>query len=135
MGCPAALNKRFAVTGMVLFGLWLSQYVIGIFSPALEPSTLGARRHCYLETMLYTLPVILTGLYYIGQFYSLRPVHTAMSIGLVAGMLPALYMQIACKYDPAHILVFHILPGLFMVAVSAGIAAKWFTRRSGLSLQ
>jgi len=126
---PAALSKRFAVTGIVLLGLWLVQYVIGLFSPALNPSTLGARSHCWLETMLYAVPVILAGLYFVRQFFPLRPVRTAMSIGLVAGMLPALYMQIACMYDPVHILLAHILPGLLMVGVGAGIAVIWRPRR------
>jgi hypothetical protein len=127
---PAALNKPFAVTGFVLLMLWLAQYVIGLADPALPPSTLGARPHCWLETMAYALPVILAGLYFVRRFYPLRPVRTAMSIGLVAGMLPALYMQIACKYDPAHALLLHILPGLLMVGVGAGIAAIWSPRRS-----
>lgn len=127
---PAALSRRFAVAGLVLLALWLVQYVIGVFSPALEPSELGARQHCYLETMLYALPMILAGLYFVRRLHPLRPVRTAMSIGLAAGMLPALYMQIACKYDPIHILTFHISPGLLMVAASAGIAAIWHLRRS-----
>jgi hypothetical protein len=126
---PAALSKQFTVTGMVLLVLWLTQYVIGIFNPAIEPSTLGYRHHCYLETMVYALPVILAGLYYVRWYYPLRPLRTAMTIGLVAGMLPALYMQFACMYDPIHILAFHILPGLSMVAVGAVIAAKWHLRR------
>lgn len=127
---PAALSRQFAVAGLVLLALWLVQYVIGVFSPALKPSTLGARHHCYLETMLYGLPMILAGLYFVRRLHPLRPVRTAMSIGLAAGMLPALYMQIACMYDPIHILTFHIFPGLLMVAASIGIAAVWHLRRS-----
>jgi len=125
---PAALSRQFAVAGMVLMALWLAQYVIGFVSPTLEPSSLGARHHCYIETMVYSLPVILTGLFFVRRLYPLRPVRTAMSISLVAGMLPALYMQLACMYEPAHILAFHILPGLFMVGVGAGIAAWWCQR-------
>ena len=128
---PAALSKQFALAGLVLMALWLFQYVIGVFNPTLKPSTLGVRHHCYLETMLYALPVILAGLYLVQRLHPLRPMHTAMFIGLVAGMLPALYMQIACMYDAIHILTFHILPGLLMVAVSAGIAAIWHRRRGG----
>jgi len=128
---PAALNKQFAVAGNMLLALWLAQYVIGLFSPALIPSRLGERPHCWLETMLYAVPVILAGLYLVRRFYPLRPMSTAMSIGLAAGMLPALYMQIACMYNPAHILAFHILPGLLMVGVGAVIAAIWRPRRSG----
>jgi len=132
---PAALSKQFATTGTVLLVLWLAQYAIGLVSPALQASTLGERPHCWLETMVYAVPVILTGLYFVRRSYPLRPVRTAMSIGLVAGMLPALYMQIACMYNPVHILAFHILPGLLMVGVSAGIAAIWRTRRIGSDRQ
>jgi hypothetical protein len=132
---PAALSKQFAVAGMVLMALWLAQYVIGFVSPALEPSRLGKRDYCYIETLVYALPVILIGLVLIRRLYPLRPVHTAMSIGLVAGMLPALYMQMACMYEPLHILAFHILPGLLMVGVGAAIAAKWQLPRGNTDQQ
>ena len=128
---PAALSRQFAAAGLVLMALWLAQYVIGFVSPALEPSKLGKRHFCYIETMVYALPVILAGLFFVRRLYPLRPVRTAMSISLVAGMLPALYMQLACMYEPAHILAFHILPGLLMVGVGAGIAAWWRQRQPG----
>lgn len=132
---PAALNKQFAAGSIVLMSLWLAQYLIGFISPALEPSDLGKRDFCFLETMMYALPVILAGLLLVRRLYPLHPVRTAMSISLVAGMLPALYMQLACMYEPSHILTFHILPGLLMVAVGAGIAAKWKLRRDGFEPQ
>jgi len=125
---PAALSRQFAAAGLILMALWLAQYVIGLVSPALEPSRLGNRQHCYIETMVYSLPVILAGLFFVRRLYPLRPVRTAMSISLVAGMLPALYMQLACMYEPTHILAFHILPGLLMVGVGAGLAAWWRQR-------
>jgi hypothetical protein len=132
---PAALSKQFAATGMVLMALWLAQYVIGFVSPALEPSMLGKRNHCFIETLVYSLPVILTGLFLIRRLYPLRPLRTAMSIGLAAGMLPALYMQLACMYEPSHILGYHIFPGLLMVGAAAGIAAKWRPRHRGSKQQ
>ena len=128
---PAALTRQFAVAGLVLMTLWLAQYVIGFVSPALEPSKLGKRNYCYFETIIYALPAILAGLFYVRRLYPLRPVRTAMSVSLAAGMLPALYMQLACMYEPAHILAFHILPGLLMVGVGAGIAAWWLLRHPG----
>lgn len=128
---PAALTRQFAVAGMILMALWLAQYVIGFVSPALEPSSLGKRTYCYFETLVYALPVILTGLFFVRRLYPIRPVRTAMSVGLVAGMLPALYMQLACMYEPLHILAFHILPGLLMVGVGAAIAVRWPLRRHG----
>ena len=132
---PATLSKQFAATGMVLMALWLAQYVIGFVSPALEPSMLGKRDHCFSETLVYSLPVILTGLFLIRRLYPLRPLRTAMSIGLAAGMLPALYMQLACMYEPSHILGYHILPGLLMVGAAAGIAAIWRPRHLGSNQQ
>ena len=128
---PAALTRQFAVAGLVLMALWLAQYVIGFVSPALEPSRLGKRNYCYFETMVYALPPILAGLFFVRRLYPLRPVRTAMSVSLAAGMLPALYMQLACMYEPAHILAFHILPGLLMVGVGAGITAWWRMRQTG----
>ena len=121
---PAALSKRFATIGMLLMALWLAQYVIGLISPALEPSMLGKRKYCQFESLIYSLPAILGGLFIVRRLYPLRPLRTAMSIGLAAGMLPALYMQLACMYEPALIISFHIIPGLLMVGVSAAIAAR-----------
>ena len=125
---PGALTRKFAAGGLILMALWLAQYVIGLVSPALEPSMLGKRDHCFMETMIYALPPILSGLFLIRRLYPLRFVRTAMSISLAAGMLPALYMQLACMYGPSHILAFHILPGLMMVLAGAAIAALWRMR-------
>ncbi len=122
---PAGLSRRFAVAGLVLMTAWLAQYVIGFVSPALEPSQLGKRSYCYFETLVYALPVIVSGLFLMRRLYPLRPMHTALSVGLVAGMLPALVMQLACMYEPAHIMAFHIFPGLLMVGLSAAIARWW----------
>jgi len=128
---PAALTRQFAAVGFVLMALWLAQYVVGLVNPALEPSTLGKRDHCYFETMVYAFPPILVALFFIRRLYPLRFIRTAMSISLAAGMLPALYMQLACMYEPLHILTFHILPGLAMVLIGAAIAALWRLRSQG----
>jgi hypothetical protein len=128
---PATLSRQFAAGGLVLMALWLAQYVIGLVSPALEPSMLGKRDHCFFETLIYSIPPILAGLFIIRRLYPLRFVRTAMSLSLAAGMLPALYMQLACMYQPSHILVFHILPGLLMVLAGAAIAALWRVHHHG----
>ncbi|MGD9020372.1 MAG: NrsF family protein [Lysobacterales bacterium] len=126
---PGSLGRRFMAGGLVLVALWLAHYVIGFISPALEPSSLGKRGHCALETVLYSLPVILAGLAIVFRHYPLHPVKAGMLVGLASGMLPALFMQIACMYEPAHILAYHVLPGLLMVGAGAGIAAWWHARR------
>ena len=122
---PAALTHRFALAGAVLMALWLAQYVFGLLAPALEPSALGKRGHCSLEVMLYSAPLILVALFFIRRLYPLGFVRTALSAGLAAGMMPALYMQLACMYEPNHILSFHIFPGLVMALAAAAIALVW----------
>jgi len=126
---PGALTRRFTVAGFVLLALWLAQYVVGLVDPALEPSDLGARHRCYLETAAYAIAPIVAGVFLIRRFYPLRYVRTVMSLALAAGMIPALYMQIACMYEPAHILQFHILPGISMVPAGAAVAMLWPRRR------
>lgn len=122
---PGELSRKFALAGFVLMVLWLAQYVVGLVSPALEPSTLGKRAFCYLETMIYSVPPILAAVFLARRLYPLHYMRTAMSLALAAGMIPALYMQMACMYVPSHILQFHILPGLSMVLAGAAVAALW----------
>jgi len=129
---PAALTKTFMLTGLILMGLWLAQYVIGLFHPALEPSTLGVRAACYFETMAYALPPTLVAILLARRLYPLQWLKAAMVFGLTAGMMPALYMQLACMYEPAHILAFHILPGLAMVFVGIVVAVIAKPKSTGL---
>jgi hypothetical protein len=125
---PAALTRKFAAAGFVLMALWLAQYVVGLVNPSLEPSTLGKRGYCFIETLAYAVPPILAALFFIRRLYPLNYIRTAMSVGLAAGMIPALYMQLACMYEPVHILGLHVLPGLAMVLFAAGVAALWRLR-------
>jgi len=125
-GIPGALTRRFAAFGAVLMLVWLSNYIVGLVSPALDPSMLGKRPHCVWETFIYALPPLAVGFVLVRRLYPLQPVQTAMCIGLVAGMMPALYMQIACMYGAGHILLLHILPGLLVALV--GAATAWICR-------
>ncbi len=121
---PGALTRRMALTGVLLVGTWVGCYVFGLISPALEPSMLGKRPHCVVETFLFALPPLLVGLLLARRWYPLEPVRAGVWLGLTAGLLPALYMQLACMYIPQHILLFHIAPGLAVAAVAAPLA--WF---------
>ena len=116
---PGAINRRWQMAALWLIGLWLLNYVVGLAYPALEPSMLGKRDHCVFETFLYALPPLIVGLVVLQRrLYPLQPLRSAVLAGLVAGMLPALYMQIACMYTPLHILKFHIAPGLMVALVA-----------------
>lgn len=123
---PGALAARLTSAGIALMVFWLAWYVLGLASPSLEPSMLGKRAHCLWETFVYALPPVVVAFLLIRRLYPLQPLQTVMALGLASGMLPALYMQIACMYAPAHILQFHILPGLMVVVVAALLA--WGSR-------
>lgn len=122
---PGELSRKFAAAGLALMALWLAQYVVGLFSPALEPSEWGKRPFCYLETMIYSAPPILAAVFIARRLYPLHYTRTAMLLALAAGMIPALFMQVACMYDPSHILLLHILPGLSMVLGAAALTVWW----------
>lgn len=114
---PGVLTRRRVWLAAGLLAAWLANYVIGLLSPALEPSMLGKRPHCYLETMILAVPPMLLALYALRRLFPLSPSRSAMTAGLTAGMLPALYMQLACMYEPGHILAFHIAPGMAMAVL------------------
>ena len=123
---PGALTPRLATLGGVLVTVWVGCYVFGLVNPALEPSMLGKRPHCVWETFVYALPPVLLGFALTRRLFPLQPVKAALAFSLAAGLMPALYMQIACMYAPDHILKFHILPGLLMGALGASAAAAWW---------
>ena len=109
---PGALSRPLLWLGILVLCAWLASYVVGLASPALEPSMLGKREHCMSETLMFGLPPALLGVLLARRLYPLDGSRTALLLSLGAGMMPALYMQLACMYDPSHILQFHILPGL-----------------------
>ncbi|MEO0443544.1 MAG: NrsF family protein [Pseudomonadota bacterium] len=110
---PGGATKKITIIASVTALAWLSFYIVGFWAPALEPSMHGKRLYCYLEAFVCSVPPTLLACYFIAKRYPLKRRQTGLAIGLAAGMIPALWMQFACMYEPAHILSHHILPGLF----------------------
>ena len=98
---------------------WISCYIVGLTYPALDPSLFGKRAHCVLEAYLYSIPPLLIGYFLIYKRYPLNPLRAGIFMGISAGMLPALFMQISCMYDPRHILTHHLGPAVVAIAVGA----------------
>ena len=122
---PGTVRRGFTRAVAVLAMLWLGGFVFGLYSPALEPSMLGKRGHCFIETFVYALPPLLVLLYWQQRNYPLGAGRAALVAGLAAGILPALYMQIACMYQPAHILAFHIGPALAVAGAAPLLLLGW----------
>ena len=112
---------------LVLLTAWLALYAYGFHTPSLPPSMDGKRALCFLEAAVDGLPALLWGLWLARRWWPLHGVWTGGLLGLSAGAMPALLMQLACMYSPSHIFVFHLLPGLALGGVGA-LAGRWLLR-------
>ena len=124
---PGRLTRRFATISFIVLGIWLLQYVVGLSQPTLAPSMEGKREECWLHTIYYSIPPMLAAFFITRRLFPLKPFHTTFLFCLAAGMLPALYMQLACMYLVPHILKFHILPG-FIVALLGSSLSLLYSR-------
>jgi hypothetical protein len=129
---PGARRSGLLHIGLVAAAVWLIAYVAGLEYPALEPSMAGKRADCVLQTLLFAGPPIATGVWLANRnYFPLAPLRGAALISLAGAMLPALFMQFACMYDPAHILTHHILPipGVVLAGVIGTLLARRVFRR------
>lgn len=124
---PAYARRSLLWSGLGLAGAWCLAYVIGLEYPALEPSMAGKRAECVWETLFYSVPPALAGIGIARRYFVLNPVRSVALITLAAAMVPALLMQFACMYDPAHILTHHLLPIPVLVTAAAGL--QWLRMR------
>jgi hypothetical protein len=120
LGIPGSGSVRRRV-GIALggLGIWALAYFYGLADPALEPSMAGKRPFCVHEVLAYGLPVTLLALAGLRRLAPLRRAGAGLIAGAAGGSIPGLLMQVACMYDPAHILSFHIAP----IAVLASVGA------------
>lgn len=126
---PGALRGWQAVCIMLLaWAPWLTLLYLGLTEPALAPSMAGKREDCYLEVMLESVPPLLLGLFLLRRLYAVRGFRTGALLGLAAGMLPALLMQLSCMYLVDHAWTHHVAPVLVPCAIGA-IAGGFLLRR------
>ena len=130
---PGLHNKWLIYLSYFSAILWISCYAVGLSFPAIEPSMLGKRAHCVLEAYLYSTPPLIIGYLLIYRRFPLDSIRAGVFMGVSAGMLPALFMQISCMYDPRHILTHHLGPILIVVGGGA-ILGIIFKKQNQVSL-
>lgn len=126
---PGLRSQRLLWFGAVLIGLWLTEIIAGLWRPALPPSMMGKREGCWIQTMVFSVPPMVVALVLTRRLYPLKPFKTTALCCLVAGMLPALYMQLACMYIVPHMLMFHILPGIGMALLGTFLGVVYYKLR------
>ena len=128
-GIPgAAPHRRRMAFALGVLALWGSVYAVGLVAPALEPSMLGKRPHCLIEVVVFGLPAAVGALLMMRRLAPLDRGLVGFAVGAAAGAIPGLLMQLACMYDPSHILKFHIAP-VGIVTLAAGALAPFVLRR------
>jgi hypothetical protein len=128
LGTPAPHAWRRIAPGLVAASLWVAALAYGLHDPALAPSALGARAHCFAETFLYSLPPLALALVMLRGRAALRRGWTAALAGLAAAAVPALMMEFACMYDPVHILTMHLSPVPVVMVVGAALGIRFLPR-------
>lgn len=123
MAVPGRGSRRVTVIALGIALLWPAMLVWNGLAPPVAVSVLGKRPHCAIEVFAIALVPALHGAWLLLRRYPLRPVPTVAGIVLVAGLAPALVMQLACMYSPRHALMYHWFPALLMALLTAGIMA------------
>ena len=98
--------------GILAAVLWAASTSIQLIFPAVSPSMLGKREHCYWEAFYYSVPAGLAMAWLVGRRYPLAPIANAIFAGFSVSIVPAVLMQYACMYDARHALTHHLLPAL-----------------------
>ncbi|MCR9278764.1 MAG: DUF1109 domain-containing protein [Pseudomonadaceae bacterium] len=116
LAVPGVATPRIIGLAWLSASLWLIAIALTFITPALEPSMFGKRESCEWEAYLLSVPPILLGVMLQKRGAVLNPIAASALTGLTAGLLPALFMQMACMVDPWHSLSHHVAP---MLAVTA----------------
>lgn len=119
VGTPGRAQRRWIALALGGLALWAGAYVYGLVSPALDPSMLGKRQLCFLEVLLYGLPTLAVGLLLLRRLAPLERWSAGVVMGMAAGAMPGLLMQLACIYVPSHILSYHLAPVLALALMGA----------------
>lgn len=120
LGLPAVSPAgKIIAPALILLVFWIGFYIYGLWYPALQPSMLGKRDFCEIETLIIGVPAMLAALYLARRLWPVHGGGAGLLAGLSAGATPALIMQFACMYEPQHILMFHLAPGLAVGGIGA----------------
>lgn len=125
-GAPSA--QRLWTPPLLLFGAWILTICYGLIQPS-GPSTMDGRRaHCFLQTLLVSLPPYSIALYFLRGRIVHAQTRSGILVGTAAAAIPALWMYVACQTEPLHVLMFHLSPILIVGVLGAVVADRTLSR-------
>ena len=100
--------------GTILLAVFVGSIVAGFAMESPEASRTGARPLCDLEVLIYGSGALAGFLFLLRKGILGSGNWDRWRIGLSAGLISALTMQLACMYDPWPALLFHYGPTLIL---------------------
>ncbi len=125
-GSPAP--SRLWSAPVLLFTAWVIVILIGLALPAAGHPSKAMRAHCFLQTMLVSLPSATMALYLLHGRILFKHGRAGWLAGTAAAALPALWMDLSCMTAPMHALQFHLSPILLIGAITAFLASRLLVR-------
>lgn len=125
---PGERLPRRAVAGLCILGaLFIAAFASSFTHLAPESTMVGKRDACWHEIVIYGGVCLLMFVVMIRRGWVRFTWRLGWLYGLIAGLIPAALMQLACMYVPEHSLKFHYLPVLILVPI--GVLAMRFVRK------
>jgi hypothetical protein len=125
-GGPSA--QRLWTPPLLLFVAWVLMIGYGLIQPS-DPATMdGKRMHCFLQTLLVSAPPYSVALYFLRARITHAQTRAGVLVGAAAAAIPALWMYVACRAEPLHVLTLHLSPILIVGVLGAVVADRALPR-------
>jgi hypothetical protein len=122
-GVPGAPSgPRSWAPPLLLFCAWTLAIGYGLIHPNNAATMDGKRVHCFIETLLLSLPPLSVALYLLRGRILFARAGAGLLVGAAAAAIPALWMQVTCMIEPLHVLKFHLSP-VFIIGLVGAILA------------
>ena len=124
-GVPGAPSgPRLWAPPLLLFCGWTLAIGYGLIHPGNAATMDGRRVHCFIETLLVSLPPFSAALYLLRGRVLFARAGAGLLVGAAAAAIPALWMHVACTIEPLHVLMFHLSPVLIIGLLGASLAHR-----------
>lgn len=125
---PASNIKLPALLAALSCAFWIGAILLSFYDPTYSSTMAGKRDHCVFEIFFLSLPPAVIGGVWLTRGFVLNGWLSGLTLGLAAGMIPAVLMQLACMYSPGHALLDHLPPVILLGLLSSGVGG-WLQRR------